>query len=149
MYSEDQLQAPKRSYSEDQLQAQIVQLTRNNYDCLIFSIPNGGFRNSLEASKLKATGLLAGIPDLQLIYNPMAISLPSGYGGEPSTIANSNVVFIELKTPTGKLSEQQILIHSKLAKLNIPVYIIRTIQEFQDLLNRLQVPLKTHKLQQT
>jgi hypothetical protein len=137
MYSEDQLQHPKRSGSEDQLQAQIVTLTRNNYDCIIFSIPNGGFRNKLEASKLKATGLLAGIPDLIITYN------------EHQNDCGGGIVFIELKTEKGKLSEQQELIHRKLRSHNHRVFIIRTLQEYQELLTTLQVPLKVHKLQQS
>jgi VRR-NUC domain len=131
--------------TEDQLQSQCVQLARNYYDCLIFSIPNGAYTGAKEASKLKATGLLAGIPDLQLIYAPInkhteqAISNSNTLNSEES---NGVAVFIELKTATGKLSPQQVLIHSKLAQYNIPVYTIRSLEEFKELLERLQVPIK-------
>ena len=114
--------------TEDQLQSQCVQFARNYYDCLIFSIPNGAYTGAKEASKLKATGLLSGVPDLQLIYT--------------SNQNNGTVIFIELKTPTGKLSPHQVLVHSKLAQYNIPVYTIRTIQEFKELIEKLQVPIK-------
>ena len=119
--------------TEDQLQSQCVQLARNYYDCLIFSIPNGAYTGAKEASKLKATGLLSGVPDLELIYKPINSS---------ELIYASGTTFIELKTATGKLSPQQVLIHSKLAQYNIPVYIIRSLEEFKELLERLQVPMK-------
>lgn len=109
--------------TEDQLQAQCLLIARNFYDCLIFSIPNGAYTGAKEALKLKATGLTAGIPDLQLIY-----ALGS--------------FFCELKVGKNGLSQQQILIHSKLAKYNFPVYTIRSVDEFKSLLDTLNVPAK-------
>lgn len=61
--------------SEDNLQAQIVKMYTNKY-CLkthnprnlIMSIPNGGFRNKIEAMKMQATGLLPGATDLIIIH---------------------------------------------------------------------------------
>lgn len=61
--------------TEDQLQAKIVKEYNNRY-CLkhheprnmIFSIPNGGLRNKIEAMKMQATGLLAGASDLIIIH---------------------------------------------------------------------------------
>ena len=56
-----------------------------------FAIPNGGSRNCLEAKNLKAQGVTPGVPDLFMAvpYN--------GFQG----------LFIELKSKTGRLSEQQ------------------------------------------
>lgn len=61
--------------TEDQFQALLVKKYNNLY-CLkhheprnmIFSIPNGGLRNKMEAMKLQATGLLAGATDLIVIH---------------------------------------------------------------------------------
>lgn len=65
----------KKMTSEDQLQAKIVKAYNNKY-CLkfhnprnlIFSVPNGGQRNKIEAMKMQATGLLAGVSDLIIIH---------------------------------------------------------------------------------
>lgn len=57
--------------SEDQLQAQFFQYVWNYYPQLrrcLWAVPNGGYRNKLEAMKLKATGTLAGVWDLHLFY---------------------------------------------------------------------------------
>lgn len=60
----------------------------NNY---LFSIPNGGTRNKIEAYNLKLQGVKSGVPDIFL-------SIPSnGYHG----------LFIELKTKIGRLSKNQ------------------------------------------
>ena len=49
----------------------------------VFSVPNGGSRNVIEAANLKAQGVMAGVSDLILL-------LPH------------KVYFIELKNPNGK-----------------------------------------------
>jgi hypothetical protein len=58
--------------SESKLQQACVRWFRYQYpDILIFAIPNGGQRNKVTASILKAEGVLAGVPDL-FIANPNA-----------------------------------------------------------------------------
>lgn len=53
---------------ESQIQAAIVAWVRLVApSCLIFAVPNGGFRTKAEAAKLKWTGTLAGVPDLVII----------------------------------------------------------------------------------
>ena len=51
--------------------------------CLMYHIPNGGKRGKVEAARLKAAGVKAGIPD---------ICLPVPHGGYAA-------LYIELKTP--------------------------------------------------
>jgi len=64
---------------------------RQNYpDVLIFAIPNGSWRDSQTAVKLKKEGVVRGIPDL---YVP------------------KYHLWIELKTPNGKLSPEQVEMH--------------------------------------
>lgn len=59
---------------------------------LLFAIPNGGVRNIVTATKLKAEGVRAGIPDLFL-------AVPRG---------ESHGMFIEMKkTKGGRVSEAQ------------------------------------------
>jgi hypothetical protein len=129
--------------TEDQLQAQCILIARNFYDCLVFSIPNGAYTGAKEAIKLKATGLTAGIPDLQVIYTPANKLTNAATGDVGNNIGGINAVFIELKVGKNNLSQQQILIHSKLAKYNFPVYTIRTLDEFKALLDTLQIPSKS------
>lgn len=58
---------------------------------LLFHIPNGGTRDPVEAAHLKAQGVKRGIPDLCL---PVA---RHGYHG----------LFMEMKTPKGRVSSEQ------------------------------------------
>lgn len=58
---------------------------------LLYAIPNGGFRNKIEASRLKISGTRAGVPDVHLAY-------PEGpYVG----------LWIELKIKGNKTSPEQ------------------------------------------
>ena len=58
---------------------------------LMFHIPNGGVRNIVTATRLKAEGLKAGVPD---IFLPVS---KNGWHG----------LFIEMKAQGGKVSESQ------------------------------------------
>lgn len=69
----------------------MVWFKRNYPDLLLFAIPNGAKRDIITGSRLKAEGVVAGIPDLFLAYPKQS------YNG----------LFIELKTETGKLRKSQ------------------------------------------
>ena len=58
---------------------------------LLFAVPNGGARNAVTASILKAEGVVAGVADLLLL-------VPSG---------GWHGLAIEMKKPTGRQSESQ------------------------------------------
>ena len=58
---------------------------------MMFAIPNGGQRNIVTATKLKAEGVKSGVPDIMLAF--------------PSKHAHG--LFIELKSANGKVSENQ------------------------------------------
>lgn len=107
--------------SEDQLQAKCYQHFHNTFPeqrGLFFSVPNGGFRNKIEAMKLKSTGLVSGIPDLIYIYK----SVPFG---------------IEMKTETGDTSDAQKRIHAIWEANGIKVYICRSFEQFQQIINEI------------
>ncbi len=58
----------------------------------LFAIPNGGLRNKVTASKLKAEGVKAGVPDVML----------------PFPSQNYNGLFIEMKFGNNKPTPKQI-----------------------------------------
>lgn len=110
--------------TESKLQQDIFNFYQNNY-CLkfnnprglIFSIPNGGTRNKLEAITMKATGLLAGASDLIVI-------LPNG-----------KLFFIELKIEKGIQSDKQKDFENRVSDLGFEYKIIRTLDEFKNFVN--------------
>lgn len=109
--------------SEDKLQQQIFVWFNNNY-CLktkkpqycIFSVPNGGTRNILEAKKLKATGLMAGVSDLIVLLN-------------------KECLFIELKTPTGIQSDKQKEFQQIVTNLGFEYFVIRSLEDFKKIIH--------------
>ena len=71
--------------SEAQEQAAFVQYMRLKHpDILIFAIPNGGSRNKAEASRMKAGGVVAGIPDLFVPEYKLFIEMKRRKGGSVS-----------------------------------------------------------------
>lgn len=82
-----------------------------------FSVPNEGKRTPVNASKMIAEGLVAGIPDLILLTDPRG------------------VVFFELKTKTGIIKPKQKLIHDNLRAIGYEVHIIRTLEEFKNIVS--------------
>jgi hypothetical protein len=103
--------------SEANLQSKCYQWAYNTYPQLrglIFSVPNGGTRNLREAQYLKATGLTPGIPDMILLIK--------------------GVIGIEFKSMTGKLSDQQIKIHSIWRAAGCRVEVINNEEAFKELI---------------
>lgn len=105
--------------SEDKMQQQIVEWFNNNYclkhhdpQCLIFSVPNGGTRNKIEAIKLKLTGMKSGVSDLIVV-------LPN------------KILFVELKTATGIQSEKQKDFQKAIINLGFEYWLIRSLDEFK------------------
>lgn len=69
--------------TEDNFQKAVARYL-DNIGAFWFHCPNGGSRNAIEASKLKAMGVKAGIPDCLILdqrkgYSGMAIELKVGY----------------------------------------------------------------------
>ena len=108
--------------TEDNLQQKIYVWFNNNY-CLkhhnnrfmIFSVPNGGTRNVIEAKKLKATGLLAGVSDLIIVLD-------------------GKVLFIELKNENGIQSNTQKDFEARVTNLNHNYYLVRSLDQFKQII---------------
>jgi len=107
--------------TEDQLQQRIVIDFRNrnlkNYN-LIFSVPNGGSRNPIEAMKLKKTGTLAGVSDLIIMIT-------------------NRIIFLELKTEKGIQSEVQKNFQNKVEALGFEYLLIRNLKQYEDFVQTL------------
>lgn len=73
---------------EDQLQFACAQYLRAA-GVMFFHTPNEAKRNPIEASRLNALGLTPGVPDLCILLD------------------HARVVWVELKTTTGKISKHQ------------------------------------------
>ncbi len=106
--------------NEDILQAKIYKWYHNTYctklnnpkHC-IFAVPNGGKRNKIEAVKLKATGLVAGVSDL-IVIQP------------------NRILFIELKIATGKQSQKQKDFQEVVQNLGFQYFVVRSLEEFKE-----------------
>ena len=101
---------------EDLLQQKIVIWYKNEYQRhekgLIFAIPNGGSRNVIEAKKLKATGMMAGVSDLIILHN-------------------GKTLFCELKIEKGIQSEKQKEFETKVSNLGFEYKLIRNLEDFK------------------
>lgn len=74
---------PRYKGSEDNLQKAVARYL-DLIGSFWFHCPNGGSRNCIEAAKLKAMGVKAGIPDCMILdqrrgYSGLAIELKVGY----------------------------------------------------------------------
>jgi hypothetical protein len=96
----------KRPETEHEIQRQAVQWIRQNTPFLVYAIPNAGNRRN--GMRLVAEGMVAGMPDLHI----PALAL-----------------WIEMKTPTGKVSPVQDAIHARLAAEGQHVHVCRSVDE--------------------
>ena len=96
---------------EDKIQLAIVQLVRYTYPkSILFSIPNGGYRNLIEAKRMKGTGTLAGVSDLIFLHN-------------------GKTIFIEVKTDKGKQTDYQKDFQLKVEKQGHLYVVVRSVDD--------------------
>lgn len=109
--------------TESQIQCAIVEWANNTkafgwgkpIGDYLFSIPNGGFRNKLEAINLSRQGVKKGVSDLFL-------AIPWGYEVKHG-------LWIECKSNKGKLSISQIEWVEKMKILDYGVAIVKSVDE--------------------
>ena len=83
---------------------------------LCWATPNGGYRNIVTATKLKAEGVRAGVPDVFL-------AIPVGdYHG----------LFMEFKRAKGKLQPNQELYLALLSQVGYKTAVVRSVEEAID-----------------
>ena len=88
---------------------------------LTIHVPNGGSRHRIEAANLKRLGVVAGWPDLS-IYGP------------------TGCYFMEVKTPTGRLSNNQRQIIDQLKDMGHPVAVVTSIDDARDAVEEWKLP---------
>lgn len=111
--------------TESKLQEACITWFRYNYPKLklcLFAVPNALYIYGVSKEKLrnagvkqKREGLIAGIPDLVLVNN-------------------GKVYGIEMKLPYNKLQPVQEEVHKAWKEQGIEVYVVRTKEEFQELI---------------
>jgi hypothetical protein len=110
--------------SEERFQAECYQWFHNSFPelrGLLWHVPNGGQRSASEANKFKAIGLVPGVSDLHFFYH-------------------GKIYFIELKTETGRLSENQVKWIESISSQGAEVAVIRDLQTFQNYINAILSP---------
>lgn len=97
--------------SEAQIQEAIIKYISLKYKNIIaFHVPNAGKRSFQTGFFMKRQGLLKGIPDVCVCWR-------------------HNVGFIEVKTPTGRLTAPQRIILERLTDLGIPNAVCRSLDD--------------------
>lgn len=107
------------SKSEDRIQQECVIWFRNNHleiRNLLFSVPNGGYRNPREAKKMKDTGTVSGVSDLILMYD-------------------GKTTLIEMKTPKGRQSSTQIAWQKDVEKQGFQYFVCYGLEDFKKVIN--------------
>lgn len=86
----------------------------------IFAIPNGGARSKRTAGRMKAEGVLAGVPDLCL----------------PVSRRGYHALYIEMKSPKGRLSSVQKAMIKNLRDSGYAVEVARSWVEASQIIER-------------
>jgi hypothetical protein len=105
-------------FKEAALQGFVVDLLRLAAvpDLIWYHVPNEGRRAPRTGAFLKRMGMVAGVPDLAFV-------LPGG-----------RAAFLELKTPGGVVSPEQLAFRKRCADAGVPYAIARTPEEARAIL---------------
>lgn len=107
--------------NEHRIQCACIKLFRCLYpNLLIYAIPNGGQRNAIVAAKLKAEGVVSGVPDLHI----------------PIARGEYHSLYVEMKNgKKGVLSDNQKRVIDFLRSQGNKVVVCRNIDEFEKEVN--------------
>lgn len=99
-------------------------------NALAFSIPNGGYRRPIEACIMKATGTLAGVPDILILWEP-------GRCG-----------FIELKAPgaANRLSVAQKSFQIRAKILGVPNRVATSLDDVRAIVRDWDIPCRERRI---
>ena len=111
--------------SEHALQISTAQFLRRALPttAVMFHVPNGEYRDKRTAAKLKAYGVLPGVPDILVIYDGRLIGL-------------------ELKAPKGRVSKEQTEVGEAFVANGMVWTVARSLEAVETFLRGEGVPLK-------
>ncbi len=90
------MSAPGHIKTEHEEQRELVRWFRQSWpDVLIFAIPNGSYRSKAAAGRLKAEGVVAGIPDLFVPAWHLWVEMKRSKGGALSSDQKPMISYLE------------------------------------------------------
>lgn len=96
---------------------------------LLFAVPNAGWRSPATAAIMKAEGLRAGVPDLLLaVPRHRQVAHANSMMSQYSTEFCSGI-FLELKTPEGRVARNQETYHALLRAQGYRVEVVRSFDQ--------------------
>jgi hypothetical protein len=111
--------------SEDKIQQECWKWFVNTYclkhhepRLLMYSVPNDS-ANVTEQMRKKATGLLAGMSDMHIVFP-------------------NKLIYCEFKTPTGRQSDAQKDVENRVNKLGFEYWIVRDLETFKKLVENVR-----------
>jgi hypothetical protein len=115
----------RRRHDEDDLQRAAVRYLQVALpaDAAFYHPANGGMRSRVAAARLKGLGVMAGVPDLAIVWRGRAL-------------------FVELKAARGVLSAEQREMHRKLVYCGAEVITCKTLECIETALREIGVPLR-------
>jgi len=117
--------ATPKAPSEYDFHRSVVHYLNRSLDqhAMYFHGANGGYRYATEGARLKAMGVIAGLPDLGVVHA-------------------GRVAWLELKASKGRVSAAQAYCHARLEGAGCPVSVCRTLDDVEAALKRAGIPLK-------
>jgi hypothetical protein len=104
-------------HKESKIQQSIIKWFRFMHrDYIIYANANGGFRNLIEARIMKSEGVIAGVSDLTVIFLFF-------------------VIWVEVKTKTGRQTPLQKEFQNKVEKLGYHYFVVRSLEDFMKICN--------------
>jgi hypothetical protein len=95
---------------------------------ILFAIPNGGKRGKIEASIMKAEGVLAGVADLFLAASSTQPAEPVNLRPQYTFLHG---LFIEMKHGSGKQTDTQKEFQKKVIEQGYKYVVCKTFDEFK------------------
>jgi hypothetical protein len=117
---------------EDNIQRACVTWFRLQYPSIvIFSIPNGGYRNPDEAAKMKGTGTLSGVVDMFVMTPKFDMTAPLGL-----QYVQKCGLFIELKAGKNLQTAAQKEFQTMAEFNGYEYHVCRSFDEFKEIIEK-------------
>ena len=124
----------KRNQEEHKIQCAIIEWARQPANirrwpslALLHAVPNGGARDARTGAMLKREGVLRGVWDL-FLPAPGIIKLTDAIQASMITAVRFFGLYIEVKTPRGRLTHEQGFFGDRVRMGHYATYIVRSAQ---------------------